>query len=493
MLRTRAFLLAPVALAGFPVEAWCEPQADLGPSIVVQSASPWREVDWRAVRNQQLTWEPVESSPLPESTPPPEEATAPTTRKRRAKPQPLDDVFALNEYIGPTIGVPDTTPIYPLNEALWDAIPALKDADIRVYGWVNPSVGFSSSRESNFPLSYNVQSNSVMFNQGVIRVERPVDTVQTDHWDVGFRATMMYGSDYRFTTAKGMFSNQLLNNNQLYGFDPVELYAQVYIPEVADGMVLTLGRYISPADIEAQTSPSNLLFTHSLMFTVDPYTFTGVKADIKLDDNWSMMFQVHGGNDVVVPDKASRLNGGAMVRWVSDDNNDSIWAGVNAINGSNYNVGSDQLNHFVGTWSHKFNDDVNMMTEVYYEYFRNGLTGGRVNYGPPISAYRLTGPGTPIPGEAGALGIVSYTNFKVSDQSYFTFRADYLNDPVGMRTGFGTAFGSLTLGYTHRFSPLITIRPEIRYEKAFRAGVTPYDNGRRADQTSFSMDAILRF
>jgi hypothetical protein len=388
MLRPQTFLLA---LAGIPSGAWCEP-----------GQPPWKQIDWRALRNNQASvamdqwfppspnWKPSSqpapvpvSSPAPttpapapaaepapaapaatEPSPPSVEPVAATPPKRRAKPQPLDDVFALNEYIGPTIGVPDTTPIYPLNEALWDAMPGLRDANIRVYGWVNPSVGFSSSRESNFPLSYNVQSNSVMFNQGVVRVERPVDTVQTDHWDVGFRATMMYGSDYRFTTAKGMFSNQLLNNNQLYGFDPVELYAQVYVPEVADGMVVTLGRYISPADIEAQTSPSNLLFTHSLMFTVDPYTFTGVKADIKLDDNWSMMFQLHGGNDVVVPDKASRLNGGAMVRWVSDDNNDSIWAGVNAINGSNYNVGSDQLNHFVGTWSHKFNDDVNMMTEA---------------------------------------------------------------------------------------------------------------------------------
>ncbi len=91
------------------------------------------------------------------------------------------------------------------------------------------------------------------------------------------------------------------------------------------------------------------------------------------------------------------------------------------------------------------------------------------------------------------MGIVSYTNFKLSDRSYLTFRADYLNDPVGMRTGFGSSFGSLTLGYTHRFSPLITIRPEVRYEKAFRAGITPYDNGKRSDQTTFSMDAIVRF
>src|SRR5262249_30793926 len=59
---------------------------------------------------------------------------------RRAKPAPLDEVFPSTEYIGPTplIGVPDTDPVYPLTEALWLLSPALKEARIKIYGWVNP-------------------------------------------------------------------------------------------------------------------------------------------------------------------------------------------------------------------------------------------------------------------------------------------------------------------------------------------------------------------
>jgi len=53
-------------------------------------------------------------------------------------------------------------------------------------------------------------------------------------------------------------------------------------------MVIKFGRYISPPDIEAQLAPDNYLYTHSLMFTFDCYTQTGINPDIKLNDQWSI-------------------------------------------------------------------------------------------------------------------------------------------------------------------------------------------------------------
>jgi len=38
--------------------------------------------------------------------------------------------------------------------------------------------------------------------------------VQNDHFDWGFRIASLYGLDYRFTTAKGVFSEQLLKHNR---------------------------------------------------------------------------------------------------------------------------------------------------------------------------------------------------------------------------------------------------------------------------------------
>ena len=47
-------------------------------------------------------------------------------------------------------------------------------------------------------------------------MEREVNSVQTDHSDVGFRSTVLYGIDYRYMTAGGWFSDQLSSNNRLY-------------------------------------------------------------------------------------------------------------------------------------------------------------------------------------------------------------------------------------------------------------------------------------
>ena len=207
---------------------------------------------------------------------------------RRALPAPLDGVFPSSEYLGPTplIGVPDADPIYPLTKAFWSAFQALKAARIKVYGWANPGFDASTSIKSNIPESYAIVPNRIELDQGVLRIERLPDTVQTDHVDWGFRFTPMYGIDYRWTTAQGWFSGQLLHHNYLYGVDPVEAYALLYVPSVAKGMVIKVGRYISPPDIEAQLAPDNYLYTHSLMFAFDCYTQTGINAAVKLNDQW---------------------------------------------------------------------------------------------------------------------------------------------------------------------------------------------------------------
>jgi hypothetical protein len=118
--------------------------------------------------------------------------------------------------------------------------------------------------------------------------------------------------------------------------------------------------------------------------------------------------------------------------------------------------------------------------------------GGTVNFGPPRSWFRLTGPGALIPGNAPAIGVVNYTAIKLSKRDFITVRpVDFLVDVKGERTGFATTLSSWTVGWTHRFNELITIRPELRYEYAFSA--KPWDNGRRNRQLMLAGDVIIRF
>src|SRR5215813_10733763 len=426
--------------------------------------------------------------------------TAPASAKkapdRRANPAPLDGVFPSSEYIGPSplIGVPDTDPVYPLTEAMWRLSPALKESRIKIYGWVNPGISISTSDESNIPESYAIVPNKPQLDQGILRFERAPDTVQTDHVDWGFRLTGLYGIDYRWTTSQGWFSGQLLARNQLYGADPVEVYGLIYVPKVAKGMVIKIGRYISPPDIEAQLAPDNYLFTHSLMFTYDCYTQTGVNAAVKLNDSWTILGGIHAGCDVAPWNEAAHPTGLFLVRWVSRSNNDSIYGGINSINNGHFKGFHDNLQQSNITWTHRFNEKGTFvtMTEVYYIYQSHALVGGTVNFGPPEPWFRLTGPGAPIPGNAPAIGVVNYTAIKISKHDFITLRPiDFLVDVKGERTGFATTLSSWTVGLTHRFGKLITIRPELRYEYAFSA--RPWDNGRRNKQFMFAMDAIIRF
>jgi hypothetical protein len=416
-------------------------------------------------------------------------------------PAPLDPVFPSTEYVGIAgqiqIGVPDQDQMYPLEKALYKACPILAKERIKIYGWINPGVDYSTSHKSNIPLSYAVIPRHVELDQAIIRMERVPDTVQNEHCDWGFRATMLYGIDYRWTTSEGWYpaSSELLKHNSVYGADPVELYGMFYMPKVAKGMVLKFGRYISPPDIEAQLAPDNYLWTHSLMFTVDCYTQTGLLSSIKLSDSWMIQTGISAGADSAPWARSAIPTGLFLARWQSRSNKDMLYGGINSFNNATFRQSGqhDNLQQLNLTWFHRFNQRFHIATEAYFLYELNALRGGTVNNGPPRAVNELTGPGALIPGYSHAAGFVSYWNYKVTDRDYLTLRPiDYLIDPNGWRTGVPGTYTSWTLGWAHHFSDLLMIRPEIRYERALTHSDV-YDNATRRSQFTLGFDVIQRF
>ena len=238
----------------------------------------------------------------------------------------------------------------------------LDDNRIRVYGWINGSGNSSTNSKSNTPTAYWVVPNSIQLDQALMRIERQVDTVQTDQVDWGFRLTGDFGIDYRYFTAGGWFSRQLLVHNNLYGWDPTEVFTNIYVPGVAQGMILTVGRWVATPDIETQFAPDNYMGTHSLLFTVDVYTETGVMATVMLDEQWTVQAAIHAGADMA-PWYAGAIPTGMLgVRWVSADNNDSFYTVLNAINNAKFRyfdvegvpAGHHNYNIFQSTWQHRF-------------------------------------------------------------------------------------------------------------------------------------------
>src|SRR6516165_6084021 len=167
---------------------------------------------------------------------------------------------------------------------------ALNAAHVQIYGWINVGGNVSTNTVKpggNWPAAYMYTPNTAQLDQAVVYFERLPDTVQTDHIDWGFRVSALYGENYRYTTAYGLASYQLLNHNLVNGYDLPMVYGEVYVPWAADGLLLRFGRFISLPDIEAQLAPNNLMYSHSLAYTFDNYTNTGLQAPRTGSCSWA--------------------------------------------------------------------------------------------------------------------------------------------------------------------------------------------------------------
>src|ERR1700722_8550329 len=219
---------------------------------------------------------------------------------RRGTPPPLNSPpFPSADWpIGGTvvIGAPDYGS-YMLMQAINE-----NKSRFKMYGWFDIGGNASTSnkgRYANNETAYDVIPNSIQLDQVALYFERLPDTVQKEHFDWGFRFTSIYGLDYRYTTAKGIFSQQLLRSNNTYGYDPVMYYLDFYLPHVAEGMDVRIGRYISLPDIEAQLAPNNYTYSHSILYTYDCYTQTGINATIKVNDHLTVQAGLSPGCDVM--------------------------------------------------------------------------------------------------------------------------------------------------------------------------------------------------
>lgn len=422
---------------------------------------------------------------------------------RRALPAPLQSPpMPSGEWQGyPLIGVPYDTSVYPLMKAIYGGPwgDEIKESRIKAYGWINASGNWSTAKNSNTPDSYWIVPNHVELDQFVFRVERQVDSVQTDHLDWGFRSTVLYGMDYRYMTAGGWFSDQLLKNNRLYGVDPTEQYFDLYVPWVGQGLILRTGRWIACPDIETQFAPDNYMGTHSILFTFDTYTQTGLMATLMLNQQWTVQAGINAGDDMAPWYKGAIPCGMFGVRWVSMENNDSIYAVLNQINNAQFRhfeqygqpLGHDNFNYPVVTWQHKFNEIVHTKTEGYFMWERNAELGGTPSAGPLEPWGGGGGDGKLLPGISYAYGAVNYTMWHLSKSDFVTFRNEWWKDERGMRSGFPGNYTSHAIGLTHNFNAVLQVRPEVGYYRNWNNDA--FDLGTKQGIWLAGLDATLRF
>jgi hypothetical protein len=383
------------------------------------------------------------------------------------------------------IGVPDGN-VYPLMTAL-----KLQNSRTKIYGWVAPSFNYSTSDKNSFPLSYDIFPNSVVLNQAVAYIERLPDTVQKSHFDWGYHITGFFGNDYRFTTAKDYLSQQLLQRNRRYGFDPVLEYVDFYFP-VKEGLNIRIGRFLSVPGIEAQLAPNNYNMTHSLLYTIDPFTDTGVIGSLKLSKQWLIQLGLSAGHDVAPWSDDRKPSAIACLNYSTASNHDNFYICANGINDGKYAYNN--LQHYDATWYHKVNARWHMATEAWYMYERDvpNVAGNVTN---PVPIETGANGAYCAPGEqrctAPEYAIVNYLNREINSKLTIGFRSDLVDDKKGQRTGIPTKYTENTMYATKYIGNTIMIRPEIRFDHSWDRPA--YNNGTARNQFFVGADLIYKF
>jgi hypothetical protein len=443
----------------------------------------------------------------------PSDPKAPASRRDAwpATPQSIPPMpFSEWPYGGTTsIGVTRPNSIdSPLMNALGNTSlgQAMNDSHIQVYGWINAGGNLSNNtvRGGNSPAAYDYNPNTVQLDQAVIYIERLPDTVQKDHVDWGFRIAPIYGENYRYTTAYGLWSNQLLQQNKNYGYDMPMAYGEVFIPYLADGLLLRFGRYISIPDIEAQLAPNNYMYTHSMTYTFDNYTNTGINASLSLNKNWMVQGSVSVGTEAMpwhvgakiananpnplFPDSTMLKDPGAQpsfsagVRYVTDSGNDGVYVVANGINNGTW--GYNNLQWYGLTYYHRFNDQWHISFETYNEHQNNVLnldnpaSVALVASGTPFSLDVMPwnapfgahcGNTTQLSCTASVQTFLTYVNYSPTKLDNISYRLEWFDDKQGQRTGVKTRYVETGLGWQHWFSPQIEMRPEVSIYRALDA------------------------
>jgi hypothetical protein len=366
-----------------------------------------------------------------------------------------------------------------------------ENSRLHLYGWVDASVNGTTSSDTNYPLTYGFIPNRPVMNQAVLTLERLPDTLQRNHFDWGFHLSGFFGTDYRYTIAKGYGSDQLLKDNRQYGFDPLWESVDLYFP-VKDGLVLRFGRFPSVPGIETQLAPSNYTISHSLVFSAAPSTETGALATLKLTPQWMVQLGISAGHDVAPWTEDRKLSAIACLDYSTQTNHDNLYLCASGINDGRYAY--DNVQHFDMTWNHRLSATWNASTEVWGMYERDV----------PNIAHNVA---DPLPPETGANGAdcaagqltclapayaaMNYLNHEINPKLYIGMRSGLLNDKKGQRTGIAGKYTENTLYATKTFGTTVMLRPELRFDHSWdRPG---YNGGKARNQLFFGVDVIYKF
>jgi len=368
--------------------------------------------------------------------------------------------------------------------------PLLDDLGIDISGHIAVSYTWNFNKpddDINVGRVFDDQHDEFYLNQIDVTVARTLtndDNAVTgygDRFNVGFKMEWLYGQDARLIHSNGLFDHYNDDSARNEEFDLTQAYVEMGIP-VGNGLLVTVGKFVTPIGYELINPTLNPLYSHSYLFGFAiPFTHTGVTAKYSFNENFYVM-------------------GGVVRGWEQslEDNNDDPSYLASA--GYTWTPGSGAPINFIATViTGPEMPDENGNWRTLVDLIASTKVSDQLTLGINADwAYeedaQLNNEGVATGQQAQWYGVAAYARYDFSDMFAFNARGEWFNDKDNVR-GLGTNVYEATLGVTikpfhnHEIGSNLMIRPEIRYDYA-EEGI--FDGGQN-DQFTAAADVIFTF
>jgi Putative beta-barrel porin-2, OmpL-like. bbp2 len=372
----------------------------------------------------------------------------------------------------------------------------LKRYGLEVAGWTAQGFTWNPDRPSdnfNGPVTWSDRANEYQLNQQWLYMQRATNT-DGSGWDLGGRVDMLYGTDFRFTTAAGLEDNW--NNRAFYGLAMPQLFAEV----AYNDLKVKMGHFLSPVGYFAVPTTANFFNTLPYTFQYgEPFTHTGMLATYNATDNFV-------------------IGSGLTRGWDNFDNSGNPHLGY--LGTATWTGAKGNSLALVIVWSNEPNQNLDftsryLHTLVYSTPLTENLTYvGQSDFGTQTNAL--------VNGKSAQwYGLNQYLLLKRSNSMTWGLGFEWFRDEDGFRVGqllpsigspnargvtynnnnlaggFAGNFYQITLGPQWRpgGNANLMIRPNMRWDwyqgKHNATGQLPYDNGTDHNQWIWGTDVVL--
>lgn len=402
-----------------------------------------------------------------------------------------------------------------------------KESGLELGGWVNGGATYNVNNPSdgfNGAVTFADRANRFQLNQLNLFLQRNVES-EGKKWDIGGRFDYLFGTDAIYTQAFGISAfdentgepsnrgswdlNLCCKSTRTYGIALPQAYLETYLP-IGKGLNIKAGHFYSPLGYETVPAPDNFFYTRAyILNSGEPFTHTGFLGSYTINQNWAIQAgtttgSATGGWDGGFDKQLDNWEGLANIRWNSNDQKTSVALGgtygQTAVNEpwTMYNTVLQHWitpkTHLVLHHTHGWASNINLPggiqnatwysinTHLTYDLFRDLSIGIRAERFHDRNGWRVFSP----------YRILSALNNKgvsyAGNKPFISAPADYYSVTLGMNW---KPVKRLKINWKPMRN--ISIRKNIRYDRAdgIDMAFRPFDG--RKDQFLFSLDATIPF